>query len=295
MNLTPITFLFALLLFVNGCATTVSMNIKESVAVGRLNPVIYYTGYSGALSREQVVLFVRGTGRFPASRDFGMGAEAVLIGFSVVYPQKSYVNDEKQYYLHDHRGQRLHDLCAISDDLIAQGTKRILLLADSEGTMLAPEIAARYSRYVCGLVCMGGSVTTFEEDIRFCNANGRGIFGQSQVQEKLDDIAKEPDNARKDFCGHSYKFWSSYLRYDPVLDLKSLACPVLYLNGENDDLDLAKQRQRIQQLSDGGLNIGQKIYRGVGHELKKVAKSMARDILEWAEKNHIGSRDKQRM
>ena len=89
------TWLFVFVMLISGCGSSVNMQLRKDTAPGMLNPVSYFTGFSGALNREQMVLFIRGTGRFPASHDFGMGAEATLVGFSVVYPQKSYVDDEK--------------------------------------------------------------------------------------------------------------------------------------------------------------------------------------------------------
>ncbi len=284
------SLLILLLLAMTGCATTVSLNLKQNTAVGPMNPVTYYTGFSGKPSLEQVVLFVRGTGRFPASHDFGMGAEATLLGFAVVYPQKSYVDDETQYFIHDGHDQRLHDLTVICDDLIRQGTKRILLLADSEGTMLAPELARRYKDYVCGLVCMGGSLATFEEDIRYCHAKGLGLFGQvhnPELQVWLERIAQDPDNRQESFLGHSFHFWHSYLNLDPIPELKSLTCPIFYLNGEYDGVDFERQEQRLTHLRTAGVRIEQKVYPGVGHELKAVGKTLARDILEWARRNQV--------
>ncbi len=283
-------WLLVFVVLVSGCGSSVNMQLRKDTAPGALNPVSYFTGFSGTLNREQTVLFIRGTGRFPASHDFGMGAEATLVGFSVVYPQKSYVDDEEQYYRHDHREQRLHDLCAVIDDLIAHGAKRILLLADSEGTLLAPEIAARYSRYVCGLVCIGGSVFTFEEDLRYSAVHEKGVFAQTgnlDLQKHIALIAKDPKNIEKDLLGHSYRFWSSYLHYDPTGHLKSLTCPVLFLNGENDDLDMAKQTEIIHQWQTEGIPIEQKVYPGLGHELKAVGKALARDILAWAQSHRI--------
>ena len=152
------------------CESQISLSIQKHCARGELNDVIYYTGYSEKSNKDKVVLLIRGTGRFDASQDFGMGAEATLFGFSIVYLQKSYVEDEKKYYIHDNRKQRMHDIKTVIDDLIRQKVKTILLIADSEGTMLAPEIAVKYSNNICGLVCMGGSVFTFEEELLYAAA-----------------------------------------------------------------------------------------------------------------------------
>lgn len=279
------------LLILSGCTSQIALNIKESIAHGELNDVTYYTGFSGSPTNERIVIFIRGTGRFDASHDFGMGAEASLFGFSIVYPQKSYVDDEKLYYVHDNRQQRIHDLKVVIEDLFKQGTKKILLLADSEGTMLAPEIASQYSNYICGLVCMGGSISTFEEDLLYTAAQKRNMLAEIKDSDllvlKINEIYSDPGNVEKDFMGHPYKFWSTYLKYKPCNDLRKLSCPILYLNGENDDLDLIKQKKGVQQLHSEGINIVQKVYPGVGHELKTMKKTLSDDILEWAKSNQI--------
>ncbi|MFP4418902.1 MAG: alpha/beta hydrolase family protein [Chitinispirillaceae bacterium] len=277
--------------FLMSCQQSITLKAQRNVAKGELNDVLCYIGYPDTLSFGKVVLFIRGTGRFPATQDFGMGAEASLFGYSIVYPQKSYVNDPQKYYEHDSRYQRIHDLVAVIDDLIGRGTQQILILADSEGTMLAPELAKTYKDQVTGLVCMGGSLFPFEKDIEYCVNKKRGVFASIENEDELhasfDSIFARPTNVKKDFMGHSYRFWASYLKYNPLEHINKLSMPVLYLNGENDEIDIPGQKALIEQLRIRGINIGQITYAGVGHELTAVGRKLAEDILGWAKRNGI--------
>ncbi len=290
MRIAGFYILSAWLIF-SGCRHNLSLKMQRNFVKGPLNEVMYYLGYPDTLNYEKVVLFIRGTGRFPASRDFGMGAEASMFGYSIVYPEKSYIDDPQKYYIHDNRAQRMHDLTIIIDDLLEKGTKDILILADSEGTMLAPGIALKYSQSVKGMVCMAGSVFPFVQDIEYSVKNDIGIFERIESVETfgaiVDSIYADSTSVNKGFLGHPYKFWSSYLRYDPAVDLKKIKAPVLYLNGEKDNVNIRKQKEVIAQLQTAGVNIEQIVYKGVGHNLMEVGKKMAKDILKWAQRNGV--------
>ncbi len=290
MKISHILLLSLTSLFLS-CTSGVKLKFEKFVVKDELNDVIYYIGYSDILNYEKFVFFIRGTGRVDASHDFGMGAEASLFGYSLVYPQKSYLDNEREYFIHDNRQQRMHDNKIVIEDLIKKGAKKILLLADSEGTMLAPEIAVEYSNYICGLVCMGGSVSTFEENLLYTVSNKKGIFTNTEdlgiLTNKISEIYSDPDNVNKEFLGHSYKFWISYLKYNHSSDLKKLSCPILYINGENDDLDIMKQIIDIQKMQKNGINIEQIVYPGIGHQMKAEREKLSKDILDWAVRNKI--------
>ncbi|MFW5774708.1 MAG: alpha/beta hydrolase family protein [Chitinivibrionales bacterium] len=282
---------FSVVLILLSCQQSISLKAQRHVVKGELNDVVYYIGYPDSVNHKRVVLFIRGTGRFPATRDFGMGAEASLFGYSIVYPQKSFVNDPQKYHEHDSRYQRMHDLVTVIEDLIGRGTQEILILADSEGTMLAPEIAEKYESTVSGLVCMGGSVSPFEKDIEYCVEHSRGVFASIENLDALhatfDSIYSDPTNVEKDFLGHSYRFWASYLKQNPLEYLNKLSTPVLYLNGENDEINIRKQQAVIEQLRIQGINIEQITYPDIGHNLSPLGRKLAGDILSWARRNGI--------
>lgn len=290
MNKVYFLLLFIIIILMTNCRTMLSLKIVKHSAKGTLNQVDYYVGYVDTLLYERVLLVIRGTGRAPASHDFGMGAEASLFGYSIIYPEKSYVDDETAYFIHDNRMQRLHDIHAVITDLLDRGTRHILILAESEGTMFAPELAAFYHDTVSGLICIGGSVFPFREDILYAAENKIGQFYESDfdaVQMDLAAIDADPLSTERAFMGHSYKFWSSYLDYSALDDLSAIPCPVIYINGEYDELDIGKQRDMIARLHERGVPIEQIIYKGSGHSMENKGKKMARDILTWAKKHSL--------
>lgn len=283
-------FLF-FLLFIVGCKSHISLNLNKFTVINKPHHVDYFIGYPSELSFEKIVLFIGGTGRFPASQDFGKGSEASLYGFSVVYPEKSYIQDSTEYFKHDNRKQRMYELKTVVDDLIKKGTKKILILSESEGTMLAPEIAKIYQDKVCGLISLGGSIFPFKDDILFASENRIGQFEKLPSKNNIENIflkiENQPDNVEKEFMGHSYKFWNSYLEYNPIDDLKLLTCPILYVNGEYDELDIMKQKRKIDDMRENGINIRQIVYEGVGHKMGNKKSKMVKDILIWLKNNEI--------
>ena len=284
-------FIPFLLLFIVGCKSKISLNIQKFTVKNKLHHIDYFVGYSSKLNFEKVVLFIGGTGRMSASQDFGKGSEASIYGYSIVYPEKSFIQDSTKYFKRDNRKQRMYELKTVVDDLIKKGTKKILLLSESEGTMLAPEIAKIYQDKVSGLISLSGSIFPFKDDILFASENRIGQFKKLPSKKKIEKIFREienqPDNVEKEFMGHSYKFWNSYLDYNPIDDIKQLTCPILYVNGENDELDIIKQKRMIDNLCENGINIRQIIYEGVGHKMENRKRKMVKDILNWLKNNKI--------
>ncbi len=205
-----ISFLFFHLFFIVGCKSHVSLNLRKFTVKNKLHHVDYFIGYPSELSYEKIVLFISGTGRYSASQDFGKGSEASLYGFSVVYPEKSFIQDSTEYFKHDNRKQRMYELKTVIDDLIKKGTKKILILSESEGTMLAPEIAKLYQDKIGGLIALGGSIFPFKDDILFASENRIGQFEKllpkNNVENIFREIENQPDNVEKEFMGHSYRF-----------------------------------------------------------------------------------------
>ncbi|MDG5817058.1 prolyl oligopeptidase family serine peptidase [Chitinispirillales bacterium ANBcel5] len=294
VKMSVLACIVALPLVFTGCSRTITLDFRRYVVEGETGDVTYYVGYNDETNYERVLLFIRGSGMFPASKDFGMGAEASLFGYQIVYPQKSDVFDEQEYFITNNRYQRLHDLNTVIDDLLERGIKEILIMADSEGTMLAPQIAAERGALITGYVAMAGSVSTFEEDLLFSveHAIGRsqqwGIESAEELRSRIETIYADPDNVTKEFLGHSYRFWSSYLRYNPAQDLKKVKSPILYINGELDELDLATQLEIIEDLQSSGVQIDNIVYSGVGHKVGlEKGRQMYKDIFAWAKEHGL--------
>ncbi|MBN2436762.1 MAG: hypothetical protein JXK07_15990 [Spirochaetes bacterium] len=276
-----------------GCSTYLSLSFIENNIHGEKNTVTYYTGFAGKPDYQKVLLYIEGSGRHHASKKFGMGAEASLYGYSIVYPQKKDIHNKDTYFTSNNRDQRLHDLRTVIKDLKSKGAVEILILSESEGTMLAPALSFEFQDIVSGLICISGSLNTFEADLISSIKNKTGRYKEwqlssvEQLNNEISQIFTEPDNISKNFLGHSYKFWSSYLRYDPLYDVKQLHIPILYINGDHDEIDFNNHKKKIESLKTRGINIEQILYKGQGHRMDGMGKKIAHDILHWANENQV--------
>lgn len=279
--------LVAALLASGACHRSVNLAITR-VELGTGN---YFVGTGNAQpSLEKVLVYVPGTGQEPASRHFGIGAEATLQGYAVVYPEKSFLEDDVAFHRADHREQRLSELVAVIDDLERRGMRRLLILAASEGTMVAHELAARYPSRVAGVICMAGSVTPFRDDLRWTSSHRSGPstpFTLDALEHHLAAIDADPANLERDFWGHTFRFWSSQLDYDPKVHLRQARWPVLFLNGELDDLDLPRQELVLEELRAGGVDIESIRYPGVGHRLDVLGARLSTDLSDWARRKGL--------
>ncbi|MBI5495965.1 MAG: alpha/beta hydrolase [Deltaproteobacteria bacterium] len=272
-----------------GCRHRIRLAIVP-VEMGQGQPRYFVGVPDDRRSWEKVVLYVAGTGREPASRHFGLAAEATLKGFVVAYPEKMFLADAAAFHRADSRGQRLSELVAVVDDLDRRGMRKLLVVAASEGTQVAHEIAARYPARTVGVICLAGSVTPFREDLLWAASHRPGPripYTREQLEQALALVDAEPTSVDRDFWGHTYRFWSSQLDYDPRVHLASARWPVLFVNGALDEVDLDRQQRELQQLRAGGIDVESTVYPGVGHDLAVVGPTLAQTLVGWAEKKGL--------
>jgi pimeloyl-ACP methyl ester carboxylesterase len=235
------------------------------------------------------LLYVRGTGADPVSRDFGKGAEASRFGFQIVYPERRFSEEPAEFKRRDSRDARIQEIRAVLDDLVRRGTREVLVLAESEGTMLAPELLVQYPSLIIGFVSLSGSVMPFENDLIWLAEQGRGPWAgrQDALREQLEAIHQSPTDIERMFWGHTYRFWASYLRYDPRGHLRRARCPVLYINGEHDMVNLPQQRVIVEQLREAGVDMQQVILPGAGHRLGEMGREVTDIVLDWARERSL--------
>lgn len=116
--------------------------------------------------------------------------------------------------------------------------RKLAVLGFSEGGMVAPIVAARSTKI--GWLATGGSggLPQSEEFLIF---NARGVepyatlFTREQLLQTYAAIKADPDNVDKEFFGHSYRYWSSHLFYDPLSAYAALDILIVAAMGEKDD------------------------------------------------------------
>lgn len=153
-------------LFLMSCHPTLSLHLARIEAPASNERVHYYLGRAQPDTPiEKVLLYIEGSYKGPVSQSFGAGAQASEFGYAIAYPERNFTQDPVEFARHDTRDQRIKELTGVLDDLMRRGTQRVVLLAQSEGSMLAPELGARYAPHIAGLICISCSLTPMRHDL----------------------------------------------------------------------------------------------------------------------------------
>lgn len=247
MKSTAILFLFSLLLA--GCTRSFDVGFKTYVIVNSQgDSLTYYIGHKADTKEsDNLLVMIQGSGNESITRRFGWGIEAAGLGYDILYMEKFAFNDSVKFYLTDCRERRVSDInCVLTQvvDSIYKGSlKEVLLFADSEGGVIAPEIAAE-NKFVKRMIVMGnGGLSGVEkahlilEKEKRTNIKGyltnSGINTKEQLDSVLTDIKNNPVTG-KSFLGHTYKYWNSYFFYDVDKCYDKLTIPIIVIAGEND-------------------------------------------------------------
>ena len=120
---------------------------------------------------------------------------------------------------------------------------KVFVLGHSQGAMLAPRIAQR-STQVAGLVLFAAParslLTILPEQNRYLLGADGGIDAQEQqfldeLDRKIASVRGQAEVAAKDTpLGLPAHYWRTFEKVDPVADAKSLALPILLLQGGRD-------------------------------------------------------------
>ena len=158
--------------------------------------------------------------------------------------------------------------------------------------MLAPELGARYATQMAGLICISCSLMPMRRDLLWIAAHrtsfrGHAFYRHDELMQRFAQMRADPDNADFSFMGRSFHFWSSYLDYDPMVDLRTARYPIIYLNGSEDEGDLETRSTLLSQLRSQGVDFKAIDYPGQDHEFKRGKAQLFRDILDWAKQKKL--------
>ncbi len=147
----------------------------------------------------------------------------------------------KSFVSADYLQRRVDDTLKFIDtqpQLKSLGLRKLAVLGFSEGGMVAPVVASRSAK-VGWLATAGSGGLPQSEEFLIFNARGVEPYATNFTREKLlqiyADIKADPDNVDKEFFGHSYRYWSSHLFYDPLAAYSQLTIPIVAAMGEKDD------------------------------------------------------------
>lgn len=241
--------MITIVLLITSCTRSVSITIeKGAITNSRGEHLEYYIGKKSKSNlSNKLLVMIQGSGRESITEKFGMGAEGATLGYDVLYLEKYGYNEKELYNKTNCRERRVEDIEFVLDCVIGNiydnNLKEVLILADSEGGSIAPEIANNIDK-VTHMIIMGAGgysqAKEFEillnkelENDKEGNFKKAGIKNQQELITKLIEISNNP-TYEKYWLGHTYKYWDSYLNYKAEKYLDKIKIPVLYIIGKED-------------------------------------------------------------
>jgi len=223
----------------------------------------YYIGRKpGAPPSDKIVVLIQGSGEGSVRDRFGDGAEAVTLGYDIVYLEKYAWNDPIAFRQTDSRTRRLGDVHAairyILDEVYGGSVKTVAIIAQGEGGVIAPDIAALIpeTRWI---VMFGESAASGSEKFK-AQMRSDPAFPKVSGVATIEDLEKQLDRMRakpsgdSNWLGHSWRYWSSYIDYSSGPSLERLDIPTMLIVGRRDNSvsadALASLRQRLAKHSN---------------------------------------------
>lgn len=246
--------IITLLVLGAGCATTkrsVSAEISEIAREDGSRITFVYAGPTEREGRHPAVLFLQGssctsvTTRLPYLQPFRAHGFAVL-GYESrgVEPEDDGRRCSPEFLASNNRHQRLHDARAVLErarKLYPSWDGRLIVLGESEGAAIAPEVAAE-AEGTMALVLLAGGGRTQAEDLLLLERRRYEEAGAApeeieaavaQVVETFDRIRAAPTSAEL-WLGRTYQWWNSYLWYAPLEHLMRVQAPIFLAHGTRD-------------------------------------------------------------
>ena len=179
------------------------------------------------------------------------------------------------------RSQRILDNQTIMRDLIPANS-RIFLAGYSEGGYIAPDIAVADPRVKALLSFSGSTQNWMTEEIMCVDAGPKRDALQKKFETQVIGNNSFTEFYNEDW---SYAYLNSYITRRSFEMMKQLTIPVLWLNGDHDDIlwiDGARQDAMDLINIHGKTNIEYHFIAGAGHDLKcaKTAPTCDPDLLK---------------
>ena len=290
-----------LFLFFYGCNTSISLGIQTfKVANEKGDSLTFYLATNNNNLSNKLLVMVQGSGRNSIKRRFGWGVEAATLGYDILYLEKYAYNDSVLFVKSDCRERRLNDvrfvINYVEKNIYKSKLGEIFLIADSEGGALVPELAYNNKKIKKAIILSSGG---FEQSKQFElllkkekkeNYKGflslNGISSQNDLEKQFKIIKNNPSE-NKLWLGHSYKYWNSYLWYNPDNIIDSLTIPILILIGDRDRNVPVESVKYLQKKYKHKSNITIKILNGLDHQYKdakgsrQFSKVLKENILPW--------------
>ncbi|MES2963713.1 MAG: alpha/beta fold hydrolase [Bdellovibrionota bacterium] len=181
------------------------------------------------------IVFVPGSGcaRFNLQDSFVVRSLRAKRHFNVLVINKTGVAADgscrtKEFELSSLRDQRVEDTLTIMDNLLRQDAK-VVVIGESEGGYLTPEIAKRDSRVLAMVWISGGTRSWIEEEISFVAQSK-----QAKLRRFMDEEVRPNPTFDLKYKGWTYAQLVSFDNDKTMRALRSLSVPALLLNGTRD-------------------------------------------------------------
>lgn len=218
-------------------------HLHDTEAAGKATPILLISGSGCKDFGSRVPFFFE---RYPAPVD-------------VYFLEKTGINkgDNSEtcstaYKSGDYLERRVSDNLAFIDSLPALKTlapHSLAVLGFSKGGTVAPLVALRSPKI--GWLATGGSGGLPQSESFLIFAD-RGIepyakpFSRAYLLQTYADIKADPESVDKEFFGHSYRYWSSHLFYDPLVTYRQLDIPIIAAMGEKDESEAIESGRALR-------------------------------------------------
>lgn len=262
------------------CSKSVSIGIKPySITNSHGDSLYFYLGQKAeSKGSDKLLVMIQGSGRESIKRRFGWGIEASSLGYDILYMEKYAFNDSIKFMQTDCRERRTDDinniLKYVAESIYNGNLKEVMIFADSEGGVIAPEIATN-NNIVKRMIIMGNGGLSGVEKINLIfekekRTNTKGYLGISGIEtkEQLDGLLSEIKNnstIEKIFLGFTYKYWNSYIFYDIDSYYDKLSIPTIVIVGENDISIPVESVTRLQERYKSRKNFTFSVIPNVNH------------------------------
>lgn len=254
---------------------------------------------------EVYITYPEGEGLFPIMLLMqGSDAESVLnshntlsdrfnpYGIAILSIEKRGINcqgkDNQQFIEHDYFESRLQDFATVMQSLEHQSIPKwngdLILIAGSEGGKIAPRLALNYPSHVAGVILIGsGGGLPFSEELKFqiefalSNMNPfykfcfkiRDIIWSRTIDDQYVNILEHSDSLEL-WYQKTFRWWASYLNYNPLPEMLQLDIPIYMVHGELDNKIPVESADVVKAAFEevDKFNLTYARYVDLGHSLK---------------------------